>query len=129
MGRPPTANEEWTAPASTELVRNEAADGGSPAVDPRAAEHGANRMALTLSFPLAFATLALTYWCVDIVSPALPEIQRSLGLSGTGAGLVFAAFFGGRLVANLPAAVLVDRAGPRQTALVGSLLLAMGSVL
>ena len=83
----------------------------------------------SLSPLLAVAALGLTYWCVDIVAPALPEIRRSLALSGAGAGLVFAAFFGGRLVTNLPAAFLVDRVGPRWTAAGGGVLLLAGSLL
>ncbi len=82
-----------------------------------------------LRLPLALATIVLTYWCVDIASPALPDVQRSLALSGTGAGLVFAAFFGGRLLSNLPAAFLVDRVGPRPTAGIGATLLVAGSLL
>ena len=84
---------------------------------------------LALPLPLAIATLVLTYWCVDIVAPALPEVRRSLALSGTGAGLVFALFFAGRLVTNLPAAFLVDRTGPRWTAAGGGGLLLVGSLL
>ena len=86
-----------------------------------------HRVALPLV--TAIATLILTYWCVDIVSPALPEIQRALALSGTGAGLVFALFFGGRLITNLPAAILVDRVGPRWTAATGAAALLSGSAL
>ncbi|MDQ3044868.1 MAG: MFS transporter, partial [Chloroflexota bacterium] len=82
-----------------------------------------------LPYRLAIATLALTYWCVDIVSPALPAIQDALTLSGTGAGLVFALFFAGRLVSNLPAAFLVDRVGTRATASIGGGALALGSLL
>ncbi len=84
---------------------------------------------VALPLGVAMLTLVLTYWCVDIVSPALPDIQRSLALSGTGAGLVFALFFAGRLVTNLPAAFLVDRVGPRWTATLGAGLLLAGSAL
>src|SRR4051812_13243006 len=56
---------------------------------------------------MSFAILLFAYWCVDIVSPALPAIQESLALSATGAGLVFSVFFAGRLITNLPAAWLV----------------------
>jgi MFS family permease len=75
------------------------------------------------------AVLLLAYWCVDIVSPALPAIQESLALSATGAGLVFSVFFAGRLVSNLPAAWLVERAGPKWTAVAGATALMLGSVL
>jgi MFS family permease len=85
--------------------------------------------AVALPLPLALTTLVLTYWCVDIVSPALPDLQQSLALSGTGAGLVFACFFGGRLVGNLPAALLAGRRGPRPTAALGATTLLAGSLL
>jgi MFS family permease len=87
----------------------------------------ANRTALPLAATLLI--LGLAYWCVDIVSPALPVVRESLGLNATAAGLVMSAFFGGRLLANLPAALLVDRAGPRTTATVGAAVLAAGSTL
>jgi MFS family permease len=76
---------------------------------------------------ISLATLFFAYWCVDIVSPALPNIQESLALSATGAGLVFSVFFAGRLVTNLPAAWLVERVGPKWTAVAGSAALLLGS--
>ena len=76
---------------------------------------------------ISLAILFFAYWCVDIVSPALPAIQQSLGLSATGAGLVFSVFFAGRLVTNLPAAWLVERVGPKWTAVAGSAALMLGS--
>jgi len=84
---------------------------------------------VALPLPLALLTLVGAYWCVDIVSPALPDLQRALTLSGTGAGLVFAAFFAGRLVGNLPAALLAGRSGPRPVAAVGATTLLAGSLL
>src|SRR6185295_10863346 len=42
-----------------------------------------------LPLPISLLVLCFAYWCVDIVSPALPTIQESLALSATGAGLVF----------------------------------------
>ncbi|HYO30003.1 MAG TPA: MFS transporter, partial [Thermomicrobiales bacterium] len=86
----------------------------------------ANRTALPLAATLLI--LGFAYWCVDIVSPTLPAIRESLRLNATGAGLVMSAFFGGRLLANLPAAWLVDRSGPRTTAVTGAAILAAGSV-
>ena len=80
-----------------------------------------------LPLPLTLIILALTYWCVDIVSPMLPVIQSDLMLSGAGAGLVMSVFFFGRLLTNFPAAVLIDRIGPRGCAVLGSFLLALGS--
>jgi MFS family permease len=76
---------------------------------------------------ISLAILFFAYWCVDIVSPALPAIQQSLALSATSAGLVFSVFFAGRLVTNLPAAWLVERVGPKWTAVAGSAALVLGS--
>src|SRR5215213_9127896 len=76
---------------------------------------------------ISLAILLFAYWCVDIVSPALPAIQESLALSATGAGLVFSVFFAGRLISNLPAAWLVERVGPKWTAVGGSAALLLGS--
>jgi MFS family permease len=76
---------------------------------------------------ISLAILLFAYWCVDIVSPALPAIQDSLALSATGAGLVFSVFFAGRLITNLPAAWLVERVGPKWTAVAGSAALLLGS--
>jgi MFS family permease len=76
---------------------------------------------------ISLAILFFAYWCVDIVSPALPAIQESLALSATGAGLVFSVFFAGRLATNLPAAWLVERVGPKWTAVAGSAALLLGS--
>src|SRR6188472_3718859 len=76
---------------------------------------------------ISLVILLFAYWCVDIVSPALPDIQDSLALSATGAGLVFSVFFAGRLISNLPAAWLVERVGPKWTAVAGSTALLLGS--
>ena len=76
---------------------------------------------------ISLVILFFAYWCVDIVSPALPDIQESLALSATSAGLVFSVFFAGRLVTNLPAAWLVERVGPKWTAVVGAAALLLGS--
>jgi MFS family permease len=83
------------------------------------------------ALPLGVTVLILffTYWCVDIVAPALPTIQGSLSLSATGAGLVFSVFFAGRLVTNLPAAWIVERSGPKLTASLGAGALLIGSLL
>lgn len=84
---------------------------------------------VALPLAVSIAIVFLTYWCVDIVSPALPTIQKTLALSATGAGLVFSVFFAGRLMANLPAAWLVERTGPKWTALAGAGALTGGSVI
>lgn len=86
-------------------------------------------MALALPFSFTLVLLFLTYLCVDIVSPALPSIQADLSMSATGAGLVFATFFAGRLVSNLPAAWAVETSGPRLTAAFGAAMLLIGSLL
>src|SRR5688572_27577109 len=78
---------------------------------------------------ISLAILFFAYLCVDIVSPALPAIQESLALSATSAGLVISVFFAGRLITNLPAAWLVERAGPKWTAVAGSAALLLGSAL
>ena len=82
-----------------------------------------------LPLRISLAILFFSYWCVDIVSPALPAIRESLALSATGAGLVFSVFFAGRLISNLPAAWLVERVGPKWTAVTGSGALLLGSAL
>ncbi len=87
------------------------------------------RPAATLSLPVTLLVLGLAYWSVDTTSPALPVIRDSLGLSATGAGLIASLFFFGRLVTNLPAAILIERRGPRLTAAVGAALLGIGSAM
>lgn len=82
-----------------------------------------------LRLPVALTTIVLTYWCIDIVSPALPAIQDDLKLSAAGAGLVFSLLFAGRLVGNLPAAFLVARFGASVTAAAGGALLTGGSLM
>ena len=69
-----------------------------------AAEPSAREIGGTLPFLIAFGVQVLTFWTVDIVAPATPEIKDDLGLSATGAGLIFSLFFFGRLVSNFPAA-------------------------
>src|SRR5215217_6509655 len=88
---------------------------------------GAKAPTSALPHRISLAILFFAYWCVDIVSPALPAIQKSLALSATSAGLVFSVFFAGRLVTNLPAAWLVERVGPKWTAVVGAAALLLGS--
>ena len=78
---------------------------------------------------VALATVALTYWTIDILAPALPAIQDDLGLSAAGAGLVFSLLFLGRLFGNFPAAFLVDRLGTSLTTALGGALLTAGSLL
>ena len=87
------------------------------------------RSAAVLPYALGVAALVLTYWCVDIVWPALPGLRDDLALSATGAGLFSACFFGGRLLANAPAALLVERIGAVRTGAGGGALLVAGSAL
>lgn len=82
----------------------------------------------TLPFFIALGAVVLTYWTIDILSPALPAIKTDLGLSAAGAGLVFSLLFLGRLIGNLPAALLVDRIGAALTAALGGAVLMVGSV-
>ncbi|GIW04786.1 MAG: MFS transporter [Thermomicrobiales bacterium] len=84
---------------------------------------------VTAPFPISLAMTVLTYWTIDIISPALPAIQQSLMLTAAGASLVWSLLFAGRLLGNIPAAMLVDRVGPPLTAACGAALLALGSLL
>lgn len=86
-------------------------------------------LAIFLPLPIAIVTIALTFWSVDIVSPAIADITKALTLSGKGAGLVFSAFFFGRLVSNIPASFLSERFGSIATAIIGGLLVLAGSLL
>jgi MFS family permease len=78
---------------------------------------------------ISLAVLCLTYWCVDIVAPALPAMQESLRLSAASTGLIFSVFFAGRLLTNLPAAWFIERIGPKRTAVSGAVALGVGSLL
>ena len=46
-----------------------------------------------LPFVIACILQILTFWSVDIVTPATPHIKDDLALSATGAGLIFSLFF------------------------------------
>jgi MFS family permease len=83
----------------------------------------------TLPFVIAFALQILTFWTVDIVSPAVPNIKDDLAMSATGAGLIFSLFFAGRLAASFPAAFLVERIGTVATAIGGGALIMGGAFL
>lgn len=89
---------------------------------------GGRRLAQALPFAIALPAATLIYWSMDSLSPALPDIQRDLALSAAGTGAVFSLLFLGRLVANIPAAQLVDRIGAATTATAGGVLLAGGSL-
>jgi MFS family permease len=81
-----------------------------------------------LPFALAIGTVVLTYWSVDIVSPALPEIKSDLGLSAASASLIYSLLFFGRLLGNAPAALLMGRIGTSGTAICGALILVAGTL-
>jgi MFS family permease len=82
----------------------------------------------TLPFIVACILQVLTYWSVDIVTPATPHIKDDLALTATGAGLIFSLFFAGRLLSSFPAAYLVERVGTVATAAGGGVLIALGSL-
>lgn len=82
----------------------------------------------TLAYPTALLLVLLSFWTIDIVSPALPAIKADLGLSAAGAGLVFSMMFVGRLIGNFPAAYLLERAGSAATGAIGGVMLAAGSL-
>jgi MFS family permease len=98
-----------------------------PADEPEVATR-TGRLDRVLPFAIAVPAVALTYWTVDSLAPALPAIQDDLALSAAGTGLIFSLLFLGRLVANIPAAYLVDRVGAATTAAVGGVWLTAGSM-
>src|SRR4051812_28676054 len=105
-----------------------AVEKGSASIVPGSRSFATSRD-VALPLAISIAIVFFTYWCVDIVSPALPTIQKTLALSATGAGLVFSVFFAGRLISNLPAAWLVERAGLKWTAFTGAAALTIGSTI
>ncbi len=80
-----------------------------------------------ISFGFAALLVTLTYWAIDVTSPALPEIKDTFGLSAKGAGLIFSFVFLGRLFGNFPAARLLESIGSPFTAAIGGVLMAAGS--
>ncbi len=82
-----------------------------------------------MPYGLALLTVTLIYWTIDITSPALPTIREDFGLTAAGAGLIFSLMFLGRLTGNVPATWMMERFGAPKTALLGSLVLAGGSLL
>jgi len=117
---------EKTSGTRTAQERVPSSMGVAPSLGP---DVPARKEAPVLPYALGVAALVLTYWCVDIVWPALPGLRDDLALSGTGAGMFSALFFGGRLLANAPAALLVERIGAVRTGASGGVLLAVGSAL
>lgn len=77
----------------------------------------------------AMLSVVLGYWTVEIVAPALPAIRDHFGLSAAGAGLVLSFMFLGRLAGNVPATWMLGRFGAPHIALIGAIVLTLGSVL
>ncbi|MEQ1843091.1 MAG: MFS transporter, partial [Verrucomicrobiales bacterium] len=88
-----------------------------------------SRKLYAIPFLLSLIMISCTYWSVDIVSPALPDMQESLELSAASVGLIYSFLFLGRLIGNFPAAFLLERIGTASTAFVGGLVLIAGSLL
>jgi DHA1 family bicyclomycin/chloramphenicol resistance-like MFS transporter len=84
---------------------------------------------IALPFALALVMVSATYWSVDIVSPALPDMQDDLELNAASVGLIYSLLFLGRLLGNFPAAYLLGRIGTAGTAAAGGLVLVVGSLL
>ena len=80
-----------------------------------------------LPFGVAIGGITLTYWTIDIVSPALPAMQDDLGLSAAATGLIFSLLFLGRLIGNFPAQWLLARFGTVGTAIAGGFVLIAGT--
>jgi DHA1 family multidrug resistance protein-like MFS transporter len=119
--------ERANARHETEGEGGAAAIAALPIAEPDSAL-GRRRVERALPFAIALPAATLIYWSMDSLSPALPALQGDLALSAAGAGLVYSLLFLGRLVANLPAAHLVDRIGTATTATAGAALLAIGSL-
>jgi len=86
------------------------------------------RQLYAIPFVLSLIMISCTYWSVDIVSPALPDMQDSLELSAASVGLIYSFLFLGRLIGNFPAAYLMGRIGTTGTAFAGGLVLIAGSL-
>ena len=89
----------------------------------------ANRALIALPFTLSLIMIVLTYWTIDIVSPALPDAKEDLSLSAKSAGLIFSILFLGRLIGNFPAAFLLERFGTSSTAALGGAVLVVSTAM
>lgn len=87
------------------------------------------RALIALPFGLAIVAIVLTYWTIDIVSPALPEAKDDLALSAAAAGLVYSLMFLGRLLGNFPATLLLPRIGTTGTSIAGGAVLIVATVI
>ncbi|MCU1615217.1 MAG: transporter [Frankiales bacterium] len=68
---------------------------------------------------LLFAGLFLSVAPNNLVTPLLPAIQHSVGMSVAGVGVYVSAYGMARLVVDLPSGVLSMRIGPRRMILIG----------
>jgi DHA1 family bicyclomycin/chloramphenicol resistance-like MFS transporter len=84
---------------------------------------------VALPFSVALAAIVLTYWSVDIVSPALPDLKDDLAISSASVGIIYSLLFLGRLLGNLPAAILLSKIGTAATSTLGGMILAAGTAL
>lgn len=80
-----------------------------------------------LPLGLALGAIVVTYWTIDIVSPALPDLKDDLRISSASVGLLYSLLFLGRLLGNFPAGVLLDRAGTATTSTLGALIVMCGT--
>jgi MFS family permease len=87
------------------------------------------RSLTALPFAVALVVIVLTYWTIDIVSPAYPDLQSDLHLSAKSTGLIFSLLFLGRLVGNFPAAFILQRIGSAGTAAGGGAILLVSTAL
>jgi MFS family permease len=87
----------------------------------------APRPLYALPFRLALLELVLTYWTIDIVGPALPDIQEDLGLSAAATSAIWSLLFLGRLLGNFPAAWLLAQIGTAGTGVLGGVVLGAGT--
>ncbi len=79
-------------------------------------------------FLLIWAVVFLDVAFYAAIAPLLPGYVRDLDLGKAGAGVLFASYAAGTLVAALPAGVVAARVGPRRTVIAGLLLLGSSSL-
>ena len=80
----------------------------------RAAVAPARLIALPLT--VALTAIVLTFWTVDIVSPALPDIKDDLAVSSATVGLLYSVLFLGRLAGNFQPPRLSSVSAPQPRA-------------
>lgn len=82
--------------------------------------------------PAIYGLMAVSFFVMmgmGMVAPILPLFAHRFGVSYTAVGAVISAFAFARLVFDLPGGALSDRFGERKMAAVGTLLVALSSVL